>query len=167
MFKGAAVVMGVTSCGKTTLGEALAKALHITFIEGDKLHPQANIAKMSSGQPLDDEDRWPWLAKVGEALKGNEGIIASCSSLKKVYRDLIVAKAERPVMFIHLDGPRELLAQRIAARKGHFMPPTLLDSQLATLEKPGAGENYVTIPIAMTLQDQVALAREALLAWKI
>jgi gluconokinase len=167
MFKGAAVVMGVTSCGKTTLGEALAKALHVKFVEGDKLHPPANIAKMSSGQPLNDDDRWPWLTKVGEALRGNEGIIASCSSLKKVYRDLIVAQAARPVMFIHLDGPRELLAQRIAARKSHFMPPTLLDSQLATLETPGSGENYVTIPIAMALQDQVAMASEAFLAWKL
>jgi gluconokinase len=166
MFKGAAVVMGVTSCGKTTLGEALAKALQVKFVEGDSLHPPANIAKMSSGQPLNDEDRWPWLSKVGESLRGSEGIITSCSSLKKIYRDLIVAEAARPVMFIHLDGPREVLAARIAARKGHFMPPSLLDSQLATLERLSAGENFVTVPIAVALEDQVALASKALLSWK-
>jgi gluconokinase len=166
MFKGAAVVMGVTSCGKTTLGEALAKALQVKFVEGDRLHPPANIAKMSSGQPLDDEDRWPWLSTIGESLRGSEGIIASCSSLKKSYRDLIVARAGRPVMFIHLDGPRCVLAARIAARKGHFMPPSLLDSQLATLERPGVGENFITVPISVALKDQVAQASQALLAWK-
>ena len=166
MFKGAAVVMGVTSCGKTTLGEALAKALHVKFVEGDKLHPASNIAKMSSGQPLNDDDRWPWLAKVGEALQDSQGIIASCSSLKRAYRDLITAKAGRPVMFIHLHGSRRLLAERIAARKGHFMPPTLLDSQLATLELPGTGENFITIEIAAPLDVQVAQASTALLNWK-
>ena len=166
MFKGAAVVMGVTSCGKTTLGEALAKALHVKFVEGDKLHPASNIAKMSSGQPLNDDDRWPWLAKVGEALQDGEGIIASCSSLKRAYRDLITAKAGRPVIFVHLHGSRQLLAERIAVRKGHFMPPTLLDSQLATLEMPGTGENFITIEIAAPLDVQVAQASTALLNWK-
>lgn len=166
MFKGAAVVMGVTSCGKTTLGEALAEALHVKFVEGDKLHPASNIAKMSSGQPLNDDDRWPWLAKVGEALQDGEGIIASCSSLKRAYRDLITAKAGRPVIFVHLHGSRQLLAERIAVRKGHFMPPTLLDSQLATLEMPGTGENFITIEIAAPLDVQVAQASTALLNWK-
>ena len=164
---GAAVVMGVTSCGKTTLGEALAKALHVKFIEGDKLHPPANITKMSSGQPLTDDDRWPWLTKVGEQLQGTDGVIASCSSLKRAYRDLIRAEAKRPVMFIHLHGPRELLGERIAARKNHFMPPTLLDSQLATLEMPGAGENFITVPIALPVDEQVALASRGLLGWKM
>lgn len=166
MFKGAAVVMGVTSCGKTTLGEALAKALGVRFVEGDKLHPPANIAMMSSGQPLNDADRWPWLTKVGEHLQGAEGVIASCSSLKRAYRDLIRAEAKRPVMFIHLHGSRELLAERIAARKNHFMPPTLLDSQLATLEMPGPGENFIAVSIALPVDEQVALASRALLNWK-
>ncbi len=166
MFKGAAVVMGVTSCGKTTLGEALAKALQVRFVEGDKLHPPANIAKMSSGQPLTDDDRWPWLTKVGEQLQGTDGVIASCSSLKRAYRDLITAKAARPVMFIHLHGSRQLLAERIAARTDHFMPATLLDSQLATLEMPGAGENFVGIDIALPLEEQVAQVSRALLNWK-
>ena len=166
MFTGAAVVMGVTSCGKTTLGEALATALQVRFVEGDKLHPPTNIAKMSSGQPLTDDDRWPWLAKVGEQLQGTDGVVASCSSLKRSYRDLIREKAARPVMFIHLHGPRQLLAERIAARKDHFMPPTLLDSQLATLEMPDAGENFTTIEIAAPLDMQVAQATRALLNWK-
>ena len=146
-FTGAAVVMGVTSCGKTTMGEALAKALGVKYIEGDALHPPANIAKMSSGQPLNDDDRWPWLTKVGEALQGNHGIIASCSSLKKSYRDLITQTAGSPVYFIHLHGSREVLAARIAARKNHFMPPSLLDSQLATLEMPLPSEPHLTVAI--------------------
>jgi gluconokinase len=154
-FTGAAVVMGVSSCGKTTLGEALAKSLGVTFIEGDKLHPPENIAKMSSGQPLNDEDRWPWLAKVGEALRGSEGIIASCSSLKLAYRDLIRAKAARPVCFIHLHGVRDVLAARIAERKNHFMPPSLLDSQLATLEMPQAHEWHLTVNVDDAPGDQL------------
>lgn len=166
MFKGAAVVMGVTSCGKTTLGEALAQALKVKFVEGDKLHPPANIAKMSSGLPLNDDDRWPWLAQVGRELQGKDGVIASCSSLKRAYRELIRAEAKRPVMFIHLHGSRELLAKRIAARKNHFMPPTLLDSQLATLEMPGDGETFMTVAIDAPVEQQVAEATRAILGWK-
>jgi gluconokinase len=154
-FNGAVVVMGVSSCGKTTLGEALAQALGAHFVEGDKLHPPENIKKMSTGQPLNDQDRWPWLTKVGETLQGTQGIIASCSSLKKTYRDLVRATAGRPVHFIHLHGSRELLAARIAARKNHFMPPTLLDSQLATLEMPLASEPHLTLAIDETLETQV------------
>ncbi len=154
-FNGAAVVMGVSSCGKTTLGEALAQALGVRFVEGDKLHPPENIEKMSAGQPLNDRDRWPWLTKVGEALQGTQGVIASCSSLKKAYRDLIHSTAGRPVYFIHLHGSRKLLAARIAARKNHFMPPTLLDSQLATLEMPLPSEPHLTVAINDTLETQV------------
>jgi len=154
-FDGAAVVMGVSSCGKTTLGEALAQALGAHFVEGDKLHPPENIKKMSAGQPLNDQDRWPWLTKVGETLQGTHGVIASCSSLKKTYRDLIRSAAGRPVYFIHLHGSRELLAARIASRKNHFMPPTLLESQLATLEMPLASEPHLTVAIDDTLEAQV------------
>ena len=157
-FNGAAIVMGVSSCGKTTVGEALAAKLGVAFVEGDKLHPSANVAKMSSGQPLTDDDRWPWLAQVGASLKGGHGIIGSCSALKKTYRQLIIASAGRPVSFILLNGDKALLQQRIAARKGHFMPPSLLDSQLATLEIPGSDENAVTIDIALPLETQVAQA---------
>jgi gluconokinase len=157
-FSGAAVVMGVTSCGKTSVGEALAKALGAAFIEGDKLHPQSNIAKMSAGTPLEDADRWPWLAEIGKALQGKESRIASCSALKKSYREAIAKAAGRPVSFIFLHGSEELLAQRIAARKGHFMPPSLLRSQLATLEIPGAGEPAVRLDIALPVEELVEQA---------
>ena len=145
---GAAVVMGVASCGKTTIGQAIAERLGARFIEGDKLHAPESVAKMSAGIALTDEDRWPWLARIGEALKGGDGAIAACSALKKSYREAIARAAGRPVAFIHLHGSRELLAQRIAGRKGHFMPPALLDSQLATLEAPGTDELALTLDIA-------------------
>ena len=151
MFSGAVVVMGVTSCGKTVVGEGLAKKLGVAFIEGDKLHPAANVAKMSSGVPLTDEDRWPWLEEIGRSLAGTEGKIASCSALKRVYRERIAKAAGRPVAFVFLDGSRELLSQRINARKNHFMPPSLLDSQLKTLEPPGADENALRLNIADTV----------------
>ena len=157
-FNGAVIVMGVAACGKTTVGEALAAKLHAQFVEGDTLHPPSNVAKMSAGHPLTDEDRWPWLAQVGASLKGNKGIVASCSALKKIYRQRIVESAGRPVSFILLNGDKAILQKRIADRKGHFMPASLLDSQLATLEIPGADENAITIDIALPLQKQVEQA---------
>jgi gluconokinase len=158
-FSEAVVVMGVASCGKTTIGEALAAKLQVPFIEGDRLHGEANVAKMAGGTPLTDQDRWPWLARVGEALQGPGGTIASCSALKKSYREAIIKAAERPVMFVHLHGSLDILRSRIAERKGHFMPSTLLDSQLATLELPSADENAVTINID---QEPAAIVAEAL-----
>ena len=136
MFKGAAVVMGVASCGKTSVGVALADRLGADFIEGDKLHPKSNIEKMTAGIALTDEDRWPWLALVGQSVGGSSGKIVSCSALKQSYRKYIASAAGRPVLFVFLDGSRLLLQQRIASRSNHFMPPSLLDSQLATLEPP-------------------------------
>ena len=162
-FNGAAVVMGVSSCGKTTVGEALAAELQVRFVEGDKLHPPANVAKMSAGHPLTDEDRWPWLAKVGASLKGDKGVIASCSALKKIYRQRISQSAGRSVSFILLNGDKAILQKRIAARKGHFMPPSLLESQLATLEIPGPDEIAITIDIVLPLETQVAQAAVFLL----
>ena len=156
MFKGAAVVMGVASCGKTSVGEAMAARLGVQFTEGDRLHPKANVAKMSGGIPLTDEDRWPWLTLVGESLKGETGHITSCSALKRAYRDHIAAMAGRPVAFVFLDGSRPLLEQRIAARKGHFMPASLLDSQLATLERPGPDECARAFDIAQPVGTIVA-----------
>jgi gluconokinase len=148
MFRGAAVVMGVTSCGKSSVGEALALQLGAQFTEGDQLHPAANVAKMSAGIPLTDDDRWLWLGLVGKSLQGEGARIASCSALKRAYRDHIIAEAGRPVAFVFLDGSRELLAARIAARKGHFMPPSLLASQLETLERPGTDETARAFDIA-------------------
>ncbi|MFN0192625.1 MAG: gluconokinase [Aestuariivirga sp.] len=158
MFRGAAIVMGVSSCGKTSVGEALAAVLGADFTEGDRLHPKSNVEKMSAGIALTDEDRWPWLALVGQALQGDTGRIASCSALKRAYRQHIAAKAGRPVAFVFLDGSRELLEQRIAVRKNHFMPPSLLASQLATLERPGSDEWAMTFDIARPIDDIVAQA---------
>lgn len=157
-FSKAVVVMGVASCGKTTIGEALAKHFDVAFVEGDKLHGPDNVAKMSAGIALTDDDRWPWLQRVGEALQGEVGCIASCSALKRVYREAISKHAGRPVTFIHLHGTVEVLRQRIANRKGHFMPASLLDSQLATLEIPAAVENAVTIDINQSSADIVKVA---------
>ena len=155
--------MGVASCGKTSVGEALAARLGAQFIEGDKLHPRANVEKMSAGIPLTDEDRWPWLGLVGESLRGEDGRIASCSALKRAYREHIAARAGRPVAFVFLDGSQPLLEQRIAARKGHFMPPSLLASQLATLERPSSGERARAFDIARPVDDIVAEASAWLL----
>jgi len=159
---GAVVVMGVASCGKTTIGRGLADRLGLRFIEGDELHSPESIAKMSRGEALTDDDRWPWLARVGESLRGMDGAVASCSALKRRYREAIAAAAQRPVLFIHLHGAREALSRRISSRKGHFMPASLLESQLATLEMPGADEPAITLDIDGT-PDDIITAAEAFL----
>lgn len=162
-FKGAAVVMGVASCGKTSVGELLAEKLSAHFIEGDRLHPASNVAKMSAGNPLTDNDRWPWLAAVGASLAGNEAAVASCSALKRSYREAIAKAAQRPVAFIFLHGTREVLEQRIHDRKGHFMPPSLLDSQLRTLEPPATDELALKLDIAEPVEALVQTAQAWLL----
>ena len=168
MFKGAVIVMGVTSCGKTSVGEGLAKELNCPFIEGDRLHPASNIAKMSAGTPLNDDDRWPWLEIIGKAMKAEcdkgHGVVASCSSLKKVYRQKLAEAAERPITFIFLYGSRKLLAARMADRKGHFMPTSLLDSQLKTIEVPGPEENALHLDVALSLDDLINRSKEYLLS---
>jgi gluconokinase len=138
--------MGVAGCGKSSVGAALAARLGLPYRDGDDLHPAANIARMSAGQPLTDADRWPWLIAVGAALRDRPGIVG-CSALRRAYRDRITAKAGHPVTFLHLSGDRDVIAARMAARTGHFMPPSLLDSQFATLEPPGPDENAVTVDI--------------------
>jgi gluconokinase len=158
MYRGAAVVMGVASCGKTSVGEAVAARLGIHFTEGDRLHPRANVEKMSAGIALTDEDRWPWLSLVGESLRGDAGHITSCSALKRAYREHIAVMAGRAVAFIFLDGSQALLEKRIAARKGHFMPPSLLTSQLATLERPGPDERAKAFDIARPVDTIIAEA---------
>lgn len=163
MFAGAAVVMGVASCGKTTVGEALAARLRAHFIEGDRLHPKANIEKMSAGIPLTDEDRWPWLGLVGASLQGPGGCVASCSALKRAYREHIAKSAGRPVYFVFLDGSREHLERRIAARKDHFMPPSLLASQLAALQRPAPDERAKAFDVSRPVDEIVAQASAWLL----
>lgn len=140
--------MGVAGCGKSSVGAALASRLGAIYLDGDDLHPAENIDKMSRGEPLTDEDRWPWLTRVGQTLACEAGIrIVGCSSLKKRYRDLIRAQAAGPVVFVHLSGSRALIAGRMAARAGHFMPTSLLDSQFAALEPPGPEEGAITVNI--------------------
>jgi carbohydrate kinase (thermoresistant glucokinase family) len=163
------VVMGVSGCGKSSVGIALAEALGARFIDGDDLHPEANKAKMSAGIPLDDSDRWPWLELVSQALAEEvvetsggsfTGTVIACSALKRVYRERILAGAPN-TFFVHLDGSREILEQRLGARSGHFMPATLLDSQLATLEPLGADEPGVVIDIDQSITQIIALAQAA------
>jgi gluconokinase len=143
---GPVIVMGVSGCGKTTAGEALARHFGVPYIEGDALHPAANVAKMASGAPLNDDDRWPWLEKIGAELKAHPGgAVATCSSLKRIYRERLRETAGEGLRFVFLKCSREVLEKRMQARKGHFMPPSLLASQLATLEDPGGEAGVVTV----------------------
>ncbi len=153
------VVMGVSGCGKSLIGQTLATAIGANFIDGDSLHPAANIAKMSRGEPLNDTDRAPWLARVGETLRTDNTVVA-CSALKRAYRDQIRALA--PVTFLYLRGQRETLLARMSTRPGHFMPPALLDSQLATLEPPGDDEAHLTADIELTPTQIIALFTQGL-----
>jgi gluconokinase len=160
---GAIVVMGVTGSGKSTLGRALAQTLGWPFVEGDSLHPPANIAKMASGQPLDDGDRRPFLDNVAGALakSGALGVVVSCSALKRSYRDRIRQGNPR-VLFVlpHLTKPE--LAARLRGRAGHFMPAALLDSQLAILEAPQPDEWSIRVDGEATTEEQVRQILEAL-----
>lgn len=135
--------MGVSGSGKSTVGEKLAEALNLPFLEGDSLHPKSNVDKMASGIPLQDEDRWPWLDKIGERMAtAEQGLIVSCSSLKKSYRERLRAAVGGQLAFVFLDGSFEVLHEHMGHRTGHFMPVTMLESQLATLESP-VGEPLV------------------------
>jgi gluconokinase len=145
------VLMGVSGCGKSTTGALLAGRLGWPFRDADSFHPPANIEKMSRGTPLTDEDRAPWLNAIaswidGRLAAGEPGIV-SCSALKRAYRDVIVG-GRKGVRLVYLKGEKELIANRMAARLDHFMPPALLDSQFATLEEPGADERPLVVPVA-------------------
>jgi len=134
------VLMGVAGCGKSSVGAALALRLGIPYRDGDDLHPAPNVEKMRLGVPLTDDDRWPWLDRVAGALAADAPVIIGCSALKRAYRDRIRAGAGGPVRFVHLHGSRDLVAARMTARRGHYMPLSLLDSQFAALEPPDAAE---------------------------
>lgn len=144
------VVMGVSGSGKTTVAAMVAGALHCPFLEGDDLHPPANVAKMRSGTPLDDDDRLPWLKAIAAEIdrwrqRGKSGVV-TCSALKRTYREIIVG--DRPeVVLVYLKGSRDLIHHRMAQRHEHFMPLALLDSQFATLEEPGPDEAPIVVDI--------------------
>jgi carbohydrate kinase (thermoresistant glucokinase family) len=146
------IVMGVSSSGKSTVGAALGRALHAPFLDGDRYHPPANVEKMRAGTPLTDEDRWPWLEALSAALveaAARKGVaVGACSALRRAYRDFITKKAGEPVLFVYLDGSREVIGERMARRQHEYMPTSLLDSQFATLEVPDPeNENVLPVPV--------------------
>jgi len=146
----ALIVMGVSGSGKSTIADKLAERLGWTFEDGDRFHPASNVAKMSAGHPLTDEDRWPWLRAIADEIdrvcRAGEHAVIACSALKRAYRDVLV-HGRNDVRIVFLSGTQPLIAGRLAARKGHFMPPGLLDSQFRTLEPPQADEQPLTVSI--------------------
>ena len=154
----ALVVMGVSGSGKSTISERLAARLGWAYEDGDRFHPPGNVAKMSAGHPLTDADRWPWLQAIADEIdrvcaSGGRAVMA-CSALKRAYRDVLVHGRD-DVRIVFLDGTQELIAARLAARKGHFMPSGLLASQFATLERPASGERPITVSIDASVEEIV------------
>lgn len=152
--------MGVSGSGKSTVGEALAAALGVPFVDGDSLHPKANVAKMAAGIPLDDADRAPWLDAVGATL-ANGPVVVACSALKRAYRDRLRTAAPQ-LELVYLEADPAVLEERVSHRPGHYMPASLLDSQLATLQPPTADEHAVTVDSAQPLAELVASLTESL-----
>lgn len=151
------VIMGVSGSGKSTVAAILAGQLGWDFAEGDDMHPEANVAKMAAGEPLTDEDRWPWLDVVAGWIRehtdaGQPGIV-TCSALKRIYRDRMRGDN---VWFVHLSGSDEVITRRMATRTGHFMPPALLKSQLATLEPPGEDEQTLVVDLGRSPAEEAA-----------
>jgi gluconokinase len=160
------VIMGVSGSGKSLIGARLARALHVEFVEGDDLHPPDNVRRMAAGIPLTDNDRKGWLmaiaARLREAQRAGIGLVASCSALKRRYRDLLRSSGDARVQFVYLAGTRALLGERMADRPGHFMPPALLESQLAILQEPSPDEHAWVCDIRATPDTIVAdLVRRA------
>jgi len=153
------VVMGVAGSGKSVIGAAFARALGVEFVEGDKYHSAENIERMSHGVPLTDDDRTLWLrslaARIREARRADTGLVISCSALKRSYRDILRAEAS-DLQFVFLKGERSLIAERLAGRRGHFMPASLLDSQLAVLEEPSPDEDAWVFDISKSPSEIVA-----------
>jgi gluconokinase len=160
------VVMGVSSSGKSTVGAALADRLGAPFLDGDGYHPPANVEKMRAGIPLTDDDRWPWLERLAlalhEAAEARAVAIGACSALRRSYRDYITEKAGEPVLFVYLEGTKDVIRERIAIRRHEFMPASLLDSQFATLEPPAASENAIAVPVTETVDQIVERVTAAL-----
>lgn len=144
------VLMGVSGCGKSTVGEGLAARLGWRFVEGDSLHPDENVAKMAAGRPLNDDDRAGWLGtlaqQLAQARQSGQGLVISCSALKRAYRDRLRA-GDPDALFVHLAGSREVIAQRLAGRTHLYMPPSLLESQFADLQTPEADERSLSLNV--------------------
>jgi gluconokinase len=155
----ALIVMGVSGSGKSTIATELARQLSWTFEDGDRFHPKSNVAKMSAGHPLTDEDRWPWLQAIADEIdkvcRAGGQIVVACSALKRAYRNVLVHGRD-DVRIVFLDGSQALIADRLARRKGHFMPPGLLDSQFKTLEPPQADERPIAVSIDASVEDIVS-----------
>jgi len=149
------VVMGVSGSGKSTVGVLLAERLGVPYAEADDFHPPENVQKMSAGTPLNDDDRRPWLDAIAAWLSENavQGGAVSCSALRRSYRDRLRRESGAQLFFVHLEGSEELIAQRLAARKGHFMPRSLLQSQFATLEPLEEDERGAAVPVGGTPQE--------------
>lgn len=152
MNHGLYVVMGVAGAGKSVIGSALARAIDATFVEGDDYHPPSNVSKMAAGIPLTDDDRAGWLRAIGQRLReardARERVVVACSALKRAYRDVLRDAARAPVRFIYLCGGRELIAERLRRRRGHFMRESMLDSQFATLEEPAPDEDAWVVDVS-------------------
>ncbi|MEG1969872.1 MAG: gluconokinase, GntK/IdnK-type [Burkholderiaceae bacterium] len=158
------VVMGVAGSGKTEVARALAARFSLDYVEGDAFHPASNVAKMKTGQALVDDDRWEWLDALSrEAGQHRDGCVISCSALRAVYRDRLRARIN-PLVFVFLDAPAPVVAARVCSRPGHFMPASLVDSQLATLERPDAERDVITIDATLPLSAVVVAAETALSA---
>jgi carbohydrate kinase (thermoresistant glucokinase family) len=153
------IVMGVSGSGKTTVARLIADALGVDFLEGDAFHPRANVEKMKSGTPLTDDDRWPWLeaiaAKIDQWRAEGKGGVITCSALKRAYRRILIGERSN-VRLVYLKGSHELIHQRMASRRGHFMPVKLLESQFATLEEPGSDERPVVVDVGGTPEEIAA-----------
>jgi gluconokinase len=155
--------MGVSGAGKSTVGPLLAAALGVPFADGDAFHPPANVAKMSAGTPLTDEDRWPWLAAIAGWLgtRGTAGGVVACSALRRAYRDRLRTGAAG-LRFVHLAGDRALIGARQAARPGHFMPASLIDSQFAALEDPAGEADVIAVSVVPPPEAVVRAVLDAL-----
>jgi carbohydrate kinase (thermoresistant glucokinase family) len=157
--------MGVSGCGKSTLGRALARRLGVHYVEGDDLHSAGNVERMRAGVALTDADRHGWLQEVAAQLSNataqQRGVVVACSALKRAYRDILRSGAA-DARFVFLHGDEALLAQRMRRRSGHYMPPSLLQSQLDTLEPPGVDEGAIMIDIALPTDEQVQRALDGL-----
>ena len=162
------VCMGVSGTGKTSVARRVAELLDAAFLEGDDLHPEANVRIMASGSPLTDDDRWPWLRAVADAAaacrKQGRAVVVTCSALRRAYRDLLTGRIGGDVLFVHLDADPDVLRSRLEGRTQHFMPASQLADQLATLEPPGPDEHAVTIDVDRPLDAVVDAVVDAVQA---